>query len=248
MPPPRRRPHPAKLWQHLLHFLRWWESVHHTDVIVERRHQVHSTRLRALSVRTTTTPGSPSTNAWLPPTVPCAPPSRTPPAGCPEFQVSYWRRAHGPWQATPRSEPPAGESPTDHRAIADDVARFCRFHTTRLGYRGLNVLQGLRSQEVSGTDDLRLPAGDPRARKRQQTALSALAPEAINCWITSRLERPDAPTPLSQGPARARMTPAGLLPHPLLSPDDRREARQPAPFPSHLASDMPRGGVTRRHS
>src|SRR5215469_2094678 len=64
--------------QHLLHFLRWWESVHHTDVIVPERSpsppywitcafSPHNNHL---------SPAPPSTNEWPSLIAPYALPSR----------------------------------------------------------------------------------------------------------------------------------------------------------------------------
>ena len=99
----------------------------------------------------------------------------------PEFQVSYWRRAPmglgRPLPAVSRlrvREPKRTIVPLS----VDEVARFwSSFRTSRdLAIVGLMLLQGLRSQEVHGSE----PRGsavagsaDPRARQGQQAPLSA---------------------------------------------------------------------------
>src|SRR5947209_7221063 len=65
--------------QHLLHFLRWWESVHHTDAIAEDA-LTESTLLcwTTCDSSPANNPSSPaprSINAWPSPIAPCAPSS-----------------------------------------------------------------------------------------------------------------------------------------------------------------------------
>jgi integrase/recombinase XerD len=213
--------------QHLLHFLRWWESVHHTDAItqdaltestlldyvrfqsgqqpefcgstINQRVAVADRALRALF------PGAPHQIA-------------------PELQVSYWRRAPmglgRPLPAVSRlrvREPKRTIVPLS----VDEVARFwSSFRTARdLAIVGLMLLQGLRSQEVRdlNREDLLLPEAQIRVPgKGNKPRLLPLAPETVQLLDHYlRFERPDtrsAPLFVSlKGRARgARMTPAGL--------------------------------------
>jgi hypothetical protein len=60
--------------QHLLHFIRWWESVHHTDAITEDA-LTESTLLEYVRFQSGQQPefsGSPSTNALPSRIAPCA--------------------------------------------------------------------------------------------------------------------------------------------------------------------------------
>ena len=141
--------------QHLLHFLRWWESVHHTDVIVGEA-LTESTLLDYVRFQSAQQPPfSGSTinqrvavaDRALRATFPDAPRQVAP-----EFQVSYWRRAPmglgRPLPAVSRlrvREPKRTIVPLS----IDDVARFwASFHTSRdLAIVGLMLLQGLRLPE-----------------------------------------------------------------------------------------------------
>jgi len=216
--------------QHLLHFLRWWESVHHTDVItqdaltestlldyvrfqsgqqpefcgstINQRVAVADRALRALF------PGAPHQIA-------------------PELQVSYWRRAPmglgRPLPAVSRlrvREPKRTIVPLS----VDEVARFwSSFQTSRdLAIVGLMLLQGLRSQEVRdlNREDLLLPEAQIRVSgKGNKPRLLPLAPETVQLLDHYlRFERPERPDTRSaplfvslKGRARgARMTAAGL--------------------------------------
>ena len=47
----------ASTLTHLLHFVRWWESVHHTGDIAEARpHRIHAAGLCAFSIQPASTP------------------------------------------------------------------------------------------------------------------------------------------------------------------------------------------------
>ena len=106
----------------LLHFLRWWESVHHTDAVTERcAHRIDLARLCAIPVQpaTASLPAPPSTAAWPSSIVPCASPFPTLPArSLPAFSQRYWQRAPmGIGTAAPGLEPLAREdAQTHHRA------------------------------------------------------------------------------------------------------------------------------------
>lgn len=213
--------------QHLLHFIRWWESVHHTDAIAEDA-LTESTLLDYVRFQSGQQPEfSGSTinqrvavaDRALRAAFPGAPRQIAP-----GLQVSYWRRAPmglgRPLPALSRlrvREPQRTIVPLS----VDEVARFwSSFRTSRdLAIVGLMLLQGLRSQEVRdlNREDLLLPEAQIRVRgKGDKIRFLPLAPEAaqlLDHYL--RLERPDARTaPLFvslKGRARgARMTPAGL--------------------------------------
>jgi integrase len=213
--------------QHLLHFIRWWEGVHHTDVIVPEA-LTESTLLDYVRFQSTQQPPfSGSTinqrvavaDRALRATFPGVPRQMAP-----GLQVIYWRRAPmglgRPMPAVSRlrvREPKRTIVPLS----VDDVARFwSSFHTSRdLAIVGLMLLQGLRSQEVRdlNRDDLRLSEAEIRVPgKGNKPRMLPLAPEAVQLLDHYlRLERPDARTAALfvslKGSARGtRMTPAGL--------------------------------------
>ena len=248
--------------QHLLHFLRWWESFHHTDVIVQEA-LTESTLLDYVRFQSAQDPPfSGSTinqrvavaDRALRATFPAAPRQIAP-----EFQVHYWRRAPmglgRPMPAVSRlrvREPKRTIVPLS----VEEVARFwSSFRTSRdLAIVGLMLLQGLRSQEVRdlNRDDLLLPEAQLRVPgKGNKPRLLPLAPEAIQLLDHYlRLERPDVSTaPLFvslKGRARgARMTPAGLR---SLFRYHRRttgvKLANPHRFRHTFASDMLHAGVS----
>ena len=226
--------------QHLLHFLRWWESVHHTDVIVEEA-LTESTLLDYVRFQSAQEPAfSGSTinqrvavaDRALRATFPSAPRQIAP-----EFQVNYWRRAPmglgRPLPAVSRlrvREPKRTVVPLS----VDEVARFwSSFHTSRdLAIVGLMLLEGLRSQEVRdlNRDDLLLPEAELRVPgKGNKPRLLPLAPEAVQLldhYLRLELASMHATAGLVRLPLQrsctwnARMTPAGFtLPVPLPSPN-----------------------------
>lgn len=248
--------------QHLLHFIRWWESVHHTDAIAEDA-LTESTLLDYVRFQSGQQPEfSGSTinqrvavaDRALRAAFPGAPRQMAP-----EFQVSYWRRAPmglgRPLPAVSRlrvREPKRTIVPLS----VDEVARFwSSFRSSRdLAIVGLMLLQGLRSQEVRdlNREDLLLPEAQIRVRgKGDKTRYLPLAPEAVQLLDHYlRLERPDARTaPLFvslKGRARgARMTPAGLR---SLFRYHRQttgvKLANPHRFRHTFASDMVRAGVS----
>jgi len=158
--------------QHLLHFLRWWESVHHTDAIAEDA-LTESTLLEYVRFQSGQQPEfSGSTINQRVAVADRALRALFPGAArqiAPEFQVSYWRRAPmglgRPLPAVSRlrvREPKRTIVPLS----VDEVARFwSSFRTSRdLAIVGLMLLQGLRSQEVRdlNRDDLLLPEAQIR--------------------------------------------------------------------------------------
>ena len=217
-----------RLYAHeLLHFVRWWEGIHHTGAIAEAD-LTESTLLDYVRFQSSQQPkpvGSTINHRVAVaeralrnefPDVPC--------------QV-----ARGFHQAYLRRKPMGLGRPhlamsrlrvkTSKRNIVplsvDEVARFwSSFRTSRdLAIVGLMLLQGLRSKEVLdlNRDDLLLPEAQIRVRgKGSKIRFLPLAPEAIQLLDHYlRLERPDRiATALFvslKGPARrARMTPAGL--------------------------------------
>jgi integrase len=211
----------------LLHFIRWWESVHHTDAIAEDA-LTESTLLDYVRFQSSQQPEfSGSTinqrvavaDRALRAVFPGAPRQIAP-----GLQVSYWRRAPmglgRPLPAVSRlrvREPQRTIVPLS----VDEVARFwSSFRTARdLAIVGLMLLQGLRSQEVRdlNRDDLLLPEAQIRVRgKGDKTRYLPLAPEAIQLLDHYlRVERPNPSTAALfvslKGRARgARMTAAGL--------------------------------------
>jgi integrase/recombinase XerD len=248
--------------QHLLHFLRWWESLHHTDAIAEEA-LTQSTLLDYVRFQSGQQPEfSGSTINQRVAVADRALRAVFPGAArqiAPEFQVSYWRRAPmglgRPLPAVSRlrvREPKRTIVPLS----VDEVARFwSSFRTSRdLAIVGLMLLQGLRSQEVRdlNRDDLLLPEAQIRVPgKGNKPRLLPLAPEAVQLLDHYlRLERPDAPTaPLFvslKGRARgARMSAAGLR---SLFRYHRRttgvKRANPHRFRHTFASDMVRAGVS----
>jgi integrase len=213
--------------QHLLHFIRWWGSVHHTDAIAEDA-LTESTLLDYVRFQSAQEPAfSGSTinqrvavaDRALRAAFPDAPRQVAP-----EFQVSYWRRAPmGLGRPLPAVSRLRVREPkrTIVRLSVDEVARFwSSFRTSRdLAIVGLMLLEGLRSQEVRdlNRDDLLLPEAQIRVPgKGNKPRLLPLAPEAVQLLDHYlRLERPDTPSaPLFvslKGRARGtRMSAAGL--------------------------------------
>jgi site-specific recombinase XerD len=246
----------------LLHFLRWWESVHHTDAVTKdtltestlldyvrfqsglQRHLSGGTINQRVAI----------VDKALRHAFPDAPQQIAP-----GFQQTYWQRA--PMGiGRPRLALSRLRVKTPKRTIAplsvDEVARFwSSFRTSRdLAIVGLMLLQGLRSQEVLNLnrDDLLLPEGQIRVRgKGNKTRFLPLAPEAtqlLDHYL--RLERPhnstDALFVSLKGSARgARMTPAGLR---SLFRHHRHttgvKIANPHRFRHTFASDMVRAGVS----
>ena len=248
--------------QHLLHFLRWWESVHHSDAIAEDA-LTESTLLDYVRFQSAQQPAFSGTtinqrvavaDRALRAAFPGAPRQIAP-----QFQVSYWRRAPmglgRPLPAVSRlrvREPKRTIVPLS----VDEVARFWdSFHTSPdLAIVGLMLLQGLRSQEVRdlNRDDLLLPEAQIRVPgKGNKPRLLPLAPEAVQLLDHYlRLERPDPSTAALfvslKGRARgARMTAAGLR---SLFRYHRQttgvKRANPHRFRHTFASDMLRAGVS----
>jgi site-specific recombinase XerD len=211
----------------LLHFHRWWESVHHTAALAESKitESILLDYVRFQSSQQPELSGSTINHRVaivdhaLHVVFPDAPSQVAP-----GFQRTYWQRAPmdlgRPLPALSRLR-----VRTPKRTIVplsvDQVARFwSSFRTSRdLAIVGLLLLQGLRSQEVLdlNRDDVLLPEAQIRVRgKGNKIRFLPLAPEAIQLLDHYlRLERPDPSAAALfvslKGRARgARMTPAGL--------------------------------------
>ena len=246
----------------LLHFIRWWESVHHTTAI---QGDALSDSILLEYVRFQSGQQPPPSGSTINQRVavvdralrdlfPDAPSQHAPP-----LQARYWRRAPmglgRPFAALSRVRVKE-EKRTVVPLSVDEVARFwSSFRTTRdLAIVGLMLLQGLRSREVIALDreDVSLQEAQVRVRgKGGKTRFLPLAPEAVQLLDHYlRLERPDVATPplflsLKGGARGRRMTPAGLR---SLFRHHRRSAgvekANPHRFRHTFATDMVRAGVS----
>jgi integrase len=246
----------------LLHFLRWWESVHHTDAIAEGAltESILLDYLRFQSGQQPELCGSTINHrvAVADRALRVAFPG-APGQVAPGFQETYWRRAPlGLGRPLPALSRLRVRTPkrTIVPLSVDEVARFwSSFRTSRdLAIVGLMLLQGLRSKEVItlNRDDLLLPEAQIRVRgKGNKIRFLPLAPEAIQLLDHYlRLERPDPSTAALfvslKGRARgAQMTPAGLR---SLFRYHRQTTgvtlANPHRFRHTFASDMVRAGVS----
>jgi len=246
----------------LLHFLRWWESVHHSEAISPDA-LTESTLFDYLRFQSSQQPQLSGATinhrvAVVDRALRVAFPG-APGQVAPGFQQTYWRRAPmGLGRPLPALSRLRVKTPK--RLIVplsvDEVARFwSSFRTSRdLAIVGLMLFEGLRSQEVLdlNRDDLLLPEAQIRVRgKGSRIRFLPLAPEAIQLLDHYlRLERPDpSATALLvslKGRARgARMTPAGLR---SLFRYHRQTSgvtlANPHRFRHTFASDMVRAGVS----
>lgn len=244
----------------LLHFLRWWASVNHTDAITERALTVLPGYVR-FQAGQHPRPAAATINRRVG-VVERSLRNEFPDAACPlvpGFQHFYWRRSplgYGrPRPALSRlriNEPKRILLPLS----VDEVARFwSSFHTSRdLVIVGLMLLQGLRSNEVIALDrdDILLAESQIRVRgKGTKIRLLPLASETVQLLDQYlRLERPEGCGPALfvslKGPARgARMTPSGLR---SLFRHHRRTTgialAHPHRFRHTFASDMVRAGIS----
>ena len=246
----------------LLHFVRWWESLHHTGDVVEGD-LTESTLLDYLKFQCSHQP--PFSGSTINDRIAVAeralrnefPDAPDPMAR--GFQQAFLRR--GPLGLGRRR---VGMSRLRVRVpkrnlvplSVEEVARFwSSFRTARdLAIVGLMLLQGLRSAEVLGLneDDLLLSEAQLRVRgKGNKLRFLPLAPETVQLLDHyRRLERPPVGTAALfvslKGPARGtRMTLAGL--RSLFRYHRQRTGVQlanPHRFRHTFASDMVRGGIS----
>jgi len=246
----------------LLHFLRWWDSVHHTATVAP---DALTDSILLDYVRFQSSQQPPVSGATINLRVnvvdralryafPDAPQQVAPP-----FQNNYWRHAPmglgRPVPALSRIRVREAKRTIVPLSV-DEVARFwSSFRTSRdLAIVGLMLLQGLRSREVIALncDDVLFPEAQIRVRgKGSKPRLLPLAPEAVQLLDHYlRLERPNVATPplfvSLKGRARAtRMTPAGLrslFRHHRLTTGVHKA--NPHRFRHTFATDMVRAGVS----
>ena len=246
----------------LLHFVRWWASVHHTGDVAESD-LTESTLLDYLRFQSAQDPRpSGSTINTRVAVADRALRNEFPNAPCQIargfHQHFLHRRPMG--LGRPRLAVSRLRVKEPKRCIVplsvDEVARFwASFRTARdLAIVGLMLLQGLRSAEVLALnrDDILLSESQLRVRgKGSKLRFSPLAPETIQLLDHYlRLERPDPCSPALfvslKGRARgARMTPAGLR---SLFRYHRQttgiQLANPHRFRHTFASDMVRAGVS----
>jgi integrase len=246
----------------LLHFLRWWESVHHTGDIVEGDLS-ESTLLDYVKFQSGEQP--PFSASTINDRVAVADRALRN-----AFPDAPHQVAHGFQHAFLRRRPLGLGRPrvamsrlrvrVPKRSLVplsvEEVARFwSSFRTARdLAIVGLMLLQGLRSAEVLGLneDDLLLSEAQLRVRgKGKKLRFLPLAPESVQLLDHyRRLERPQAGTTALfvslKGLARGtRMTLAGL--RSLFRYHRQRTGVQlanPHRFRHTFASDMVRAGIS----
>jgi integrase/recombinase XerD len=252
-----------RLYAHnLLHFVRWWASIHHSGDVLERD-LTESTLLEYLRFQSglQPRPSGAAINARIA-VADRALRNEFPDAPCQiarGFHQAYLRRrpmglARPRWAISRLRVKEAKRSIVP--LSVDEVARFwSSFRTTRdLAIVGLMLLQGLRSAEVLALnpDDVLLSEGQLRVRgKGGKLRFLPLAPETVQ--LLEHYMRLERPNPCSaalfvslKGPARGqRMTPAGLR---SLFRYHRRttgiKIANPHRFRHTFASDMLRAGVS----
>ena len=246
----------------LLHFLRWWASVHHTDAIIE---SALSATVLSDYLRFQTShhpqPAAATINRRVG-VVERALRNEFPDAAspfAPGFHHFYWRRSPLGY-GRPRPTLSRLRVKEPKRIVVplsvDEVARFwSSFRTSRdLAIVGLMLLHGLRSNEVItlNCEDVLLAESQIRVRgKGNKIRCLPLASDTVlllDHYL--RLERPQ-PCGLAlfvslKGPARgARMTPAGMR---SLFRHHRRATgivpAHPHRFRHTFASDMVRAGIS----
>ena len=245
----------------LLHFVRWWDGLHHTAEVAEGD-LTESTLLEYLKFQCNHQPPVASTTINLRICIADrALRNEFPDAPSPTaqgFQRAYVRR--GPLGRGRRLAMSRLRVRVPKRQLVplsvDEVARFwSSFRTARdLAIVGLMLLQGLRSAEVLGLneDDVLLAEAQLRVRgKGNKLRLLPLAPETVQLLDQYRLlERPKVATTalfLSlKGPARGtRMTLPGL--RSLFRYHRKRTGihlANPHRFRHTFASDMVRAGIS----
>ena len=246
----------------LLHFVRWWESLHHTGDVVESD-LTESTLLDYVKFQSGQQP--PPSGSTLNDRVADA--DRALRNRFPDAPSQMARGFHQPFLlrrplglGRPRVAMSRLRVRVPKRQIVplsvEEVARFwSSFRTARdLAIVGLMLLQGLRSAEVLGLneDDVLLSEAQLRVRgKGNKLRFLPLAPETVQLLDHyRRLERPNPCTAALfvslKGPARgARMTLAGL--RSLFRYHRQRTGVQlanPHRFRRTFASDMVRAGIS----
>jgi integrase/recombinase XerD len=259
----RLAPKTLRIYAHnLLHFVRWWESLHHTGDVLEGD-LTESTLLDYVKFQSSQQP-RPSSSTINDRVAVADRALRN------EFPEAPCQMARGFHQAFLRRRPLGLGRPRvamsrlrvriPKRAIfplsVTEVARFwSSFRTARdLALVGLMLLQGLRSAEVLdlNEDDLLLSEGQLRVRgKGNKMRFLPLAPETVQLLDHyRRLERPQPGTAALfvslKGPARGtRMTLAGLR---SLFRYHRQltgiQLANPHRFRHTFASDMVRAGIS----
>jgi site-specific recombinase XerD len=211
----------------LLHFLRWWASVNHTDVVSESAFSA-STLVDYLRFQAGChpQPAAATINRRVG-VIECALRNEFPDAAspfAPGFHHFYWRRSPLGY-GRPRPTMTRLRVKESKRILmplsVDEVARFwSSFRTSRdLAIVGLMLLQGLRSNEVIALncEDVLLAESQIRVRgKGNKIRCLPLASDTVlllDHYL--RLERPEQCGPALfvslKGPARgARMRPAGM--------------------------------------
>jgi len=246
----------------LLHFVRWWESLHHTGDVVEGD-LTESTLLDYVKFQSgQQPPPSGSTINDRVAIVDRALRNEFPDAPCQVargFHHAFLhRRPMGLGRPRVAMSRLRVRVPKRHPVplSVEEVARFwSSFRTARdLAIVGLMLLQGLRSAEVLGLneDDVLLSEAQLRVRgKGNKLRFLPLAPETVQLLDHyRRLERPNPCTAALfvslKGPARgARMTLAGL--RSLFRYHRHRTGiplANPHRFRHTFASDMIRGGIS----
>ena len=246
----------------LLHFVRWWEGVHHTGDI-SAADLSESTLLDYIRFQSSQQP--PPSASTINDRVACvdrAIRNEFPDAPCqaaPGFhQVYMHRRPLGLGRLRFDLSRLRVREPrlTIVPLSVDEVARFwSSFRTARdLAIVGLMLMHGLRSAEVMAlnSNDALLSEGQLRVRgKGNKTRFLPLAPESTQ--LLDHYLRQERPDPCSaalfavlKGPARGqRMTPAGLR---SLFRHHRRttgvKIANPHRFRHTFASDMVRAGIS----
>lgn len=246
----------------LLHFLRWWESVHPAGTVTPDAltDSVLLDYVRFQSSQQPPCSGSTINQrvAVVDRALRCAFPN-APRQIAPPLQMHYWRRAPmglgRPIPALSRVRVKQAKRTIVPLSV-DEVARFwSSFRTSRdLAIVGLMLLQGLRSREVIALnrEDVLMSEAQICVRgKGDKTRFLPLAPESVQLLEHYlRLERLDVATPplfvSLKGRARgARMTPAGLR---SLFRYHRRttgvKKANPHRFRHTFATDMVRAGVS----
>jgi site-specific recombinase XerD len=245
----------------LLHFLRWWAGVNHTDTVAED--SLASVLPGYVRFQAGQQPRpAPATINRRVIVVGCALRNAFPDADCPPapgFSHFYWLRSSlGVGRFRPaRSRFRVKESKRIPTPLSvDQVAQFWSdFHTARdIAIVGLMLLQGLRSKEVIALNCEDVQLAESRIcvhGKGNKVRLLPLAPETVRLLDHYlRLERPSACGSALfvslKGPARGtRITPAGLRSlfryHRLTS---GVSGARPHQFRHTFASDMVRAGIS----